>query len=213
MIPVIWVEGLIASGKTTFARKMAELLGFRVLEEPVEINPYLEEFYKDPKRYAFGMQIYLLHHRFAMKQIAAFEAARGVAKGVILDRSIAGDRVFERLHWNCGNISDLDHQCYEYCYQMMARTILPPTVLIYLNCQPETAFRRMNNRKRKAEAGIPLDYLVDLKNGYDELLESIRRGLVPWSHSVHVERIIWDKDTATDEEWDSVSRTIMDLCR
>jgi len=211
--PILWIEGLIASGKSTFASEISNRLGYMMLEEPVEQNFYLEPFYKDPKKYAFGFQIFMLHHRFAAKQIAAYEAARGVAKGVVLDRSIAGDRVFAKLHNQAGNINDLDFRCYEYCYQMMARTILPPTVLVYLNTQPEVAHRRMQERARGAEAGVPLDYLIKLKAGYEELLAEIRRGLVPWGHSVHVESIIWDRDTASEEEWQHIAKTVEDLCR
>lgn len=211
--PVVWVEGLIAAGKSTFAREISKRLGFLMLEEPVEQNFYLEPFYKDPKKYAFGFQMLMLHHRFAMKQIAAYEAARGVVKGVVLDRSIAGDRVFAKLHNQTGNIDDLDFRCYEYAYQMMARTILPPTVLIYLNTQPEVAYRRMKARARGAESGVSLDYLVRLKAGYEDLLAEIRRGLVPWGHAVHVESIIWDRDTASEEEWQHVAKTVEELCR
>ena len=95
----------------------------------------------------------------------------------------------------------------------MARTILPPTVLIYLNTQPEVAHRRLKERGRGAEANVPLDYLARLKAGYEDLLAEIRRGLVPWGHSVHVESIIWDRDTASEEEWQHIAKTVEDLCR
>ena len=213
MIPIIWVEGLIASGKTRFSREIAKRLELKVLEEPVESNFYLDAFYNDPARYAFGMQIYLLHHRYTMKVIAGMEAARGVHRGLILDRSIAGDRVFAKLHWMKGNIDDLDFKCYDYCYQVMARSINPPTVLLYLDVQPETAYRRMQDRNRGAEEGVPLEYLQELKAVYDELLTEIEAGLVPWHHSVKVSRIIWDMDTVTEEQWDAVAASIRDQCK
>lgn len=208
MTPIIWCEGIIAAGKSTFCREIAKRLDLQFIEEPVDRNFYLQAFYKDPKKYAFGMQVYLLHYRFAMKQVSSFSAALGQQKGFILDRCVAGDRVFAKMHWNAGNISDLDWQCYNYCYQVMARTIQPPTLLIYLDVQPETAYARMEKRSRKAETGVPLDYLRALKDGYEELLAEMERGLVPWSHSIKITRIIWDRETLTDAEWNAVAATI-----
>jgi deoxyadenosine/deoxycytidine kinase len=97
--PLIWVEGIIGVGKSTFSYELAKRLKLRLIEEPVETNPYLEPFYKDPKRYAFGMQVYLLHQRYAMQQLASYEATGvGGYAGAILDRSLSGDRVFAKLH-------------------------------------------------------------------------------------------------------------------
>ena len=45
--PLIWVEGIIGAGKSTFSREIAKRLELRLIEEPVETNPYLEKFYQD----------------------------------------------------------------------------------------------------------------------------------------------------------------------
>lgn len=213
MTPIIWTEGIIASGKSTFCREVSKRLDLEFIEEPVDRNFYLREFYKDPKKYAFGMQIFLLHYRFFMKQKASSGAMIGDRKGVILDRCVAGDRVFARMHWKAGNISDLDWRCYNYCYEGMARTIQPPTILIYLDVQPDTAYERMAKRSREAETGVPLDYLRALKDGYEELLAEMERGLVPWSHSIRITRIIWDRETLTETEWNAVAATVQEAIK
>jgi NADH dehydrogenase (ubiquinone) 1 alpha subcomplex subunit 10 len=210
--PIIWLEGPIAAGKSTAARRIGELLDFHVIEEPVDSNPYLELFYRDPAKWAFSMQIFLLHYRYAMKQEAAFAAVNGRRKGVILDRSIAGDRVFAKLHKEAGNIHTLDWETYEFAYNVMACSIQPPTLFLYLDCQPETCQRRMRERNRTAEAEVPLAYLKELREGYEELLRQLRRGLSPWNHAIQVERIMWDKDTASEVEWQALARTIEDAC-
>lgn len=212
MTPIVWVEGLLAAGKTTFCKQIAERLGFELIEEPVGRNFYLEEFYKYPPTCAFGMQIFLLHYRYAMKQKASYAAIIGDHKGVILDRSIAGDRVFAKLHWDKGNINDLDWRCYNFAYEVMARTIQPPTLFLYLDVQAETAFNRMRERKRPAEEGVTLEYLQELRKGYEGLIKELKTGLVPWAHSIEVERIIWDRKTLEEREWRAVAATIRDAC-
>ena len=212
--PLIWVEGVIGCGKTTFSREVGKRLNLRVIEEPVESNPYLEKFYKEPQRYAFGMQVYLLHQRYMMQRLAADEATGvGGAGGAILDRSLSGDRVFAKLHMECGNINELDWETYEMAYNFMARNLLPPTLLIYLDVQPETAYERMKKRNRSAESGVPLEYLKQLQVGYQELLEEAERGLMPWAHAVRVSRMVWEPDTIRPEQWDAVAATVKGQCR
>ena len=212
--PVIWVEGIIGCGKTTFSREIAKRLNLRLIEEPVETNPYLELFYKDPKKWAFSMQIFLLHKRFIMQRLAADEATGvGGYKGAILDRSLSGDRVFAKMLMEAGHIEPLDFETYEMAHNYMCRTLLPPTLLVFLDVQPETAFNRMQKRNRNAESGVPLDYLIKLRKGYQELLKEAEQGLLPWSHAIRICRIPWDPATIESDQWDSVSKTILDTCR
>jgi len=212
--PLIWVEGIIGAGKTTFSREISKRLKLRVIEEPVEDNPYLGPFYKDPKKYAFGFQVFMLHRRYVMQQLASFEATGfGGHSGAVLDRSLSGDRVFAKLHLEAGNIDPLDWGTYEMAYNIMARTLLPPTLLIFLDIQPSTAYRRMQKRGREAESGVPLDYLVKLREGYNDLLHEAETGLLPWSHAVRVSRIVWDPDTLDVQAWDAVAETVKGACR
>ncbi len=59
----IGVAGLIGAGKSTLTKSLADRLGYKAYFEPVESNPYLEDFYKDISRWTFNMQLFLLAHR------------------------------------------------------------------------------------------------------------------------------------------------------
>lgn len=208
--PLLWVEAIIGAGKTTFCREIGKRLSLRVIEEPADDNPYLKKFYDDPKTYAFPMQMYLLERRKLMQQLAAIETTGvGGFKGAILDRSISGDRVFAKLHMQTGNIAEDLWEIYENSYMDECSRLLPPTKLIFLDVQPETAFERMRVRDRAAEAKVPLDYLIALRAGYQELLHEAETGLLPWSHAVKVTRLIWDPINDMPN-WDRVAATIRD---
>ena len=56
--------GNIGSGKTTLTEKLAKHYEWIALFESVDKNPYLADFYKDMKRWAFHLQIYFLNSRF-----------------------------------------------------------------------------------------------------------------------------------------------------
>ena len=175
--PIIWNEGIIGAGKTTATEKMAEALNLRPIYEPVDSNPYLAKFYKDPKRYAFPMQIELLHRRYAMQKIAAYEATtNGGYDGAILDRGLPGDRVFARLHRLAGNIGELEWNTYERAYDTMTCSLIPPSIMVFLDTEPEVALRRIKKRARDAEVSIDLDYLTRLRDGYYDLMVEIDSG-------------------------------------
>ena len=48
---------LSGAGKTTLATKLAEKMNLPVFYEPVIDNVYLDDFYKDPARYGFPLQV------------------------------------------------------------------------------------------------------------------------------------------------------------
>ena len=55
----IGISGLIGAGKTTLATELGKVLNLPVYYEPIVENEYLEDFYRDMKRYSFSFQIYL----------------------------------------------------------------------------------------------------------------------------------------------------------
>ena len=56
----IGIAGIIGAGKSTLAQNLAERLGYKSYNEPVNDNPYLEDFYSDMSRWGAMMQIHLL---------------------------------------------------------------------------------------------------------------------------------------------------------
>ncbi|MHA2226194.1 MAG: deoxynucleoside kinase [Candidatus Hodarchaeales archaeon] len=197
--PIIWVEGIIGSGKSTFSKMIAKELRLRLIKEPVD-NEYLTIFYENPKRWAFPMQIDLLHKRFSLQKLAVYEASLAAVgesefQGVVLDRGLPGDRVFARLHMLEGNISEVEWRTYQRAYETMTCSLIPPTLMIFLDVEPLTAFNRVKNRDRSYErAGVPIEYQKKLQQGYMDLLAEIDSGQHAWSRGIEVMRIPWNSD-------------------
>jgi deoxyadenosine/deoxycytidine kinase len=183
---LIWVEGIIGAGKTTVVKALADKIGYRALYEPVETNHYLAPFYDDPKRWAFPMQMDLLYKRYAMQQLAAFEAmGAGGYPGAILDRVFAG------LHHAAGNFSDLEWNTYRTAYSALLGAVVQPSVLIYLDVPPDVALFRIQKRNRGAEHAMTIEYLQALHRGYELLMQEIGDGKHLWSRGMRIIHMPW----------------------
>ena len=199
---VVIVEGLISGGKSTLTKELGAALGptTLVLMEPDEknqANPYLADYYSDPKRYSFVMQAHLLSCRFRMHLHAQWHAMQGHGHAV-LDRSYWGDTCFARLQLKLGLMSPREFDTYATLYHAMTASVLLPTVCLRTLISPETAIRRIESRMeketgRKCEAAISLDYLRGLDKEIDHM-SSLLRGL-----GVTVLDVPWDEDRDSPE--------------
>jgi deoxyadenosine/deoxycytidine kinase len=192
---IISVEGNIGSGKTTLAKKLAKQLGYRLFLEPVESNPYLEKFYADPKKWAFKMQMHLLLSRSKAHKLAQLEALTdydGIG-GIVMDRSVWGDRVFAKTNYLIGNIDELAwRETYEQYFQMFTAEFRMPATVIYLDVSPEVCLERMQKRDRTVEKDVALDYLKRIHKGYLDLISECESGLI-WGN--HIKIIKWAYNT------------------
>ena len=202
MNPVIWIEGIISSGKSTLADTLGEKLDMRVIKEPVESNPYLELFYEDMARWAWPMQVHLMAERYALQKLAVSEAmnVNGPYQGAILDRGLPGDRVFAQMLTNAGLIHPLEWMTYTRHFDIMASDLRPPSLIVFLDVDPRAAFERCQGRARAAEkvheagTGVTLEYLQSLARGYYDLLAEIESGRHPWSRGMSVLKWPWNVD-------------------
>lgn len=208
---LIYVEGIIGAGKSTYSREVGKRLNYRVFKEPVD-KRHLDRFYADPHKYAFNYQIFILHKRIGIQSLAAAEALYSDRwDGAIVDRSLFGDAAFAELHAAEGNIESLDLEAYRAAKHNMQLMIWPPTTLVFLDVQPRTALKRIQDRLAEAkgtrdfELGIDIEYLRKLRKAYKKLVNAAKDGKYPWSHAVSVIHSQWDPRTVSSEEWDAVA--------
>jgi deoxyadenosine/deoxycytidine kinase len=130
-------------------------------------NPYLDDFYKDMKSWAWHSQIYFLTHKFRLHM--ELNASEGT---VVQDRTIYEDaEIFcTNLH-NNKNIAERDYQTYMELYRTMKTALQPPDLMIYLRCSVRAIRRRIRGRGRASEQDIPVTYLRNLNKLYEGWFE------------------------------------------
>jgi deoxyadenosine kinase len=166
----IGIAGMIGAGKSTLARSLGEHLGIDVYYEPVENNEYLEDFYRDTRRYSFATQIYLLNKRFQQHQEIIW---RG--RSAVQDRTIYEDSIFARMLAAAGLMEARDHCTYLELFRNMSNFMCKPNLIVYLDVSPERSMERIRARDRAVETGITLEYLTALHQGYQDFVSEISR--------------------------------------
>ncbi len=157
------VAGNIGVGKSTLVQMLCEKLGWTPFFEPVAENPYLADFYRDMKTWAFHSQIFFLTHRLrAHHQLAQYPSS------VIQDRSVYEDaEIFAHNLFLQGHIRPRDYQTYRELYQTVIEFLPPPDLVIYLRASVRTLLGRISRRGHDYERTIPADYLASLNNLYE----------------------------------------------
>ena len=155
MLSIILEAGR-GAGKSTLAKLLAKKLGWDVYLEPAsaedgEINPYLQDYLKDPKRWAMEMQMYLLGRRSFLAR-AAHEKMVRTGRPYIMDRSAFGDTCFAEVNREIGNIDERGMAAYEYLRDGILKDFTQiPTFSIFLDCDINILLERSGIRGRAGE--------------------------------------------------------------
>ena len=166
----IGISGLIGAGKTTLAKALGKVLNLPVYYEPVIENEYLEDFYRDMKRYSFSFQIYLLNCRFRQHQQVLWNGTGGIQ-----DRTLYEDSIFAKVLYEEGNMEEREYKTYLNLFKSMSNFMKKNTLIIHLDCKPEESLERIKKRARGCETGITLEYLQKLYDGYEEFIKQISK--------------------------------------
>lgn len=170
----IAIAGNIGSGKTTLTKMLARRYNWTAHFEPVDHNPYLDDFYSDMERWSFNLQVYFLNKRF--KDLIAI---RQGTEDVIQDRTIFEDaRIFAPNLHNQGKMSDRDFDNYRDLFDLMMTLVELPDLLIYIRSTVPNLIRQITKRGRQYEQTIRIDYLNGLNELYEDWIAGYKGRLI-----------------------------------
>ncbi len=155
----IAIEGAIGAGKTTLATMLAGRLNGRLVLERFEENPFLPDFYRDPRRYAFQTQIFFLLSRYRQQQeLPQLDLFHDYQ---ISDYLFDKDRIFASL-----TLNDQELALYDSVVKALEATIAAPDLVVYLRSDLDRLIANIRARGRGMERTIDPDYLRDLADAY-----------------------------------------------
>jgi deoxyadenosine/deoxycytidine kinase len=162
----IAVAGNIGSGKTTLVNMLSKHYGWKPQFEAVVSNPYLDDYYKDIQRWSFNMEVFFLKERFRnLLEISQSNTT------IIQDRSIyEGVYVFMANNFKMGNLDERDYTTYMELFEQMTDVVKYPDLMIYLRSSVPHLVKNIQKRGRDYEQQIPLEYLENLNELYEEFI-------------------------------------------
>lgn len=159
------IEGAPGVGKSTLCRALAAHVPDTAwVEEPVTENPYLADYYGDPKRWALAMQVDILIRR--ANAIAAVAHRRHAVE--FLDRSAWGDRLFACTARDLGLMESREFDTYDAVFRTVSGSPgVMPDAVVYLRASPDALWDRVAARARPEEAGMRRGYLDSVCATYE----------------------------------------------
>ncbi|XP_063699297.1 NADH dehydrogenase [ubiquinone] 1 alpha subcomplex subunit 10, mitochondrial [Culicoides brevitarsis] len=215
---IIVVDGPIASGKTDFAKSLADELEMMFMPEPhmdrVYVNSYgfdlrtlndklppacrsieNKDFLMHPENmYIANYQFYMMVMRFH-DYIDALAHVFNTGQGVVLERSIYSDFVFMETMFKHGYLSKNVRSYYHQIMYHILPELMKPHLAIYL----DVPVAEVKNRIKKRN----IDYEVNSKVLTDEYLttlESIYKQQYLKDISKHAELLVYDWSNYGDAE-------------
>ncbi|MEK7803564.1 MAG: deoxynucleoside kinase [Deltaproteobacteria bacterium] len=156
----IALEGPIGVGKTSLTELLAREFQGRTLLEEVDSNPFLPNFYKDRKKYAFQTQLFFLLSRYRQQKELSQQELFNSA--VVADYLFAKDKIFAYQ-----NLDENELALYEQVYRLLDARVPKPDLVIYLQASTDVLIERIKKRNKDYEANIEEDYIEKLVDAYN----------------------------------------------
>jgi deoxyadenosine/deoxycytidine kinase len=157
----IAIEGPIGVGKSSLARRLAVRLDATAVLEDAD-NPFLADFHAGRAGAALQAQLFYLLSRH--RQLLALRQADLFAQATICDYLFDKDKIFAYL-----NLDDNELFIYQRLYDLLAKDIPSPDLVIYLQAPTDVLLRRLRDRARDPlrDAHDPdAEYVRELNDAY-----------------------------------------------
>jgi len=157
----IAIEGVIGAGKTSLAMKLADHFGGKALLEKHDENPFLKDFYENPRYFAFQTQLFFLLSRYRQQQeIPQRELFHDL---LVADYIFAKDRIFASI-----TLEDRELFLYDKIASLLEQDVPKPDLVLYLQSSTERLVANIRKRNRDYEKQIAEDYLKELNEAYNQ---------------------------------------------
>jgi deoxyadenosine/deoxycytidine kinase len=157
----IAIEGPIGVGKTSLAERLASRLDAAFVREEME-NPFLADFYSGRPGAALQAQLFYLLNRH--RQQLTLRQGDLFAQMTVADYLFDRDKIFAYL-----NLDDNELFIYQRLYELLARDVPSPDLVVYLQAPSDVLVRRVRERAKDAADDTPMpeaDYIRELNEAY-----------------------------------------------
>jgi deoxyadenosine/deoxycytidine kinase len=139
----IAIEGPIGVGKSSLAQQLAARLDATAVLEETD-NPFLSDFYSGRAGAALQAQLFFLLNRH--RQLLGLQQVNLFSQATVCDYLFDKDKIFAYL-----NLDDNELFIYQRLYDLLAKDIPLPDLVIYLQAPTDVLVRRLRDRSKDPE--------------------------------------------------------------
>jgi deoxyadenosine/deoxycytidine kinase len=157
----IAVEGPIGVGKTSLARRVASRLDATAVLEDAD-NPFLADFYAGRAGAALQTQLFFLLNRH--RQLVGLQQGDLFAQATVCDYLFDKDKIFAYL-----NLDDNELFIYQRLYDLLAKDVPSPDLVVYLQAPTDVLVRRLRERAKDPDGAVfdaDPNYIRELNEAY-----------------------------------------------
>ena len=157
----IALEGPIGVGKTSLVNRLATRLDATAVLEETD-NPFLADFYGGRPGSALQAQLFYLLNRH--RQQLTLRQADLFSQTTVCDYLFDKDKIFAYL-----NLDDNELFIYQRLYDLLAKDVPAPDLVIYLQVPTDVLLQRIRERSKHSTSELPdpdPDYLRELNEAY-----------------------------------------------
>jgi deoxyadenosine/deoxycytidine kinase len=196
----IAIEGPIGVGKSSLAEQLAARLDATAVLEETD-NPFLADFYSGRAGAALQAQLFFLLNRH--RQLIGLQQADLFSQATVCDYLFDKDKIFAYV-----NLDDNELFIYQRLYDLLAKDIPLPDLVIYLQAPTDILVRRLRDRSKDPERETfdpDPEYIRELNEAYQHFFfhYSATPLLVVETSQLHL--------PASDEAVDDLIRQIRSL--
>jgi len=167
------VIGGIGSGKTTACHALASILNLPLVDADLfEQNPFLSDYVKDNKRWAFTNELYFILSR--IKKLANLSLLLANSNIVVDSGLIMSLEIYTKLHASSGTLTPAEWDFFKNIVRDYRVAIPEPNIVVMLKAPPNVQLERIKSRDRDFEANYTLDYLTAVSKELDNYAAHIR---------------------------------------
>jgi thymidylate kinase len=161
----IAIEGNIGAGKTSLAKIFSGIYNTDLVLEEFADNTFLPQFYENPERFAFPLEMSFLAERYQQlkaRQESSFKNNKVLISDYLFEKSIFFANV---------NLKGNELELFKKFFDLINKNLRQPDLILYLHKSVTELKKNIGKRGRSYEQNIPSEYLESISSQYKQHLK------------------------------------------